>query len=101
MKITATHFEILRAAISALDTPENRQQYLDGKFSNSDKVRDLDTRYRFDLFHFAQLGGRFSTSYMRELYHYLNDDHIATALGKIVPTLGVVGVPSFSKAQPK
>jgi hypothetical protein len=57
------------------------QKYQTGKFPNSDKVKDLHTRLCWDLMHYSGL----IPYTCRELYTYLQDAHILTALKKFVP----------------
>ena len=60
-----------------------RERYRAGDFPRADRVRDLDKRYRYDLFYAA--GG----------YRLLPEDddltdaHIYTALRRVVPSLTV------------
>lgn len=49
---------------------------------NADRVKDINTRFRWDMFHRAMKTDKFQLQ--DELYEYLNDDHIDTALKKIV-----------------
>jgi hypothetical protein len=79
MKIQPTELEALRNLLTPLDTPEIRQAYREGRFPRADRVKDLDTRYRWDLFYFAR-------GY-RVLPGDLTDSHIDTALRRIVPPL--------------
>jgi len=80
MKITSAHLEALRAAIAPLDTVSQREQYRLGDFPRAELVKDLDKRYRWDLF-YAVNGGLLISGGM-----YL-DSHIDTALRAIVPPL--------------
>jgi hypothetical protein len=72
MKIKPEHLKHIESAVSALDTPQARAAYQDKGLSHM--------RYRWDLAHAAGLTPWFSS----ELYPYLNDDHIDTALRKVV-----------------
>lgn len=91
MKIAPEHFQTLQSVLAQADKPEFRQQYLDGNFPNADKCRDLDKRYRHDLLYWCQYRAGLLPEYWlaETLYSYLNDDHIDTALRKLVPPLGV------------
>ena len=73
MKIQASHYEHLAAAVAPLDTAERRAAYVAAGLS--------DERYRWDLTYAAKL----SLWICDTLYPYLNDDHIDTALRRIVP----------------
>lgn len=75
MKIKPEHFAKLQSAIRPLDTKERRALYLENSLS--------DKRYRWDLTYAAGL----SPFICADLYAYLNDDHIDTALRKIVASL--------------
>lgn len=90
MKITKEDFEKLRAAISPLDTPQERERYLLGKIPRADSVKDLDKRYRWDLLYRSglKIGDGVGVNGDINLYAYLNDEHIDTALRSIVPPLG-------------
>jgi hypothetical protein len=70
----------MRERIAPLDTPERRAVYIAGEFPRADAVKDLDVRYRWDLFYavkgFEIIGAGEFTS-----------DHIDTALRRIVPPL--------------
>ena len=69
----------LSAAIAPLDTPALRDAYRAGDFPRADAVRDLDKRYRWDLFWSARAWSLVPDG--------VNDAHIDTALRAIVPTL--------------
>ena len=83
MKIKPEHLARLKELVEPLDTPQRRIQYLKGDFANADKVKDLNKRYRWDLFWLAD--GKATT--VKEMYVYMNDDHIDTALKSIVKDL--------------
>lgn len=78
MKMLKEHYEELAKVVKAQDTPENRKEYKRRQLSNM--------RYRWDCLWRAKQE-RFMTE---TLYQYLNDDHIDTALRKIVPDLNEV-----------
>lgn len=75
MKIQASHYEHLAAAVTPLDTPERRAAYVAAGASS--------TRYRWDLTYAASLTPWICST----LYPYLNDDHIDTALRRIIPAI--------------
>jgi hypothetical protein len=82
MKASPELFARIKAWIEPHDTEATRQDYRDGEFPRSYTVKNLDERYRWDLF------------YGTEAWHciwlsdgQLNDDHIDTMLRKIVPPL--------------
>lgn len=79
MKITDEDFNILKSAISPLDTEERRQ------FCREHHITFTYMRYRWDLMHMAyQRGALQRYVFDKHLHSYLNDDHIDTALRKIV-----------------
>ena len=83
MKIKPEHLAHLQAAITPLDTAERRHHYLEGRFPNADKVRELNKRYRWDLMHSAGL-----TDWLcKTVYQYAHDDHVDSALRSIVRDL--------------
>ena len=71
--------------VCQLDNQSRRVRYLDGDFYRSDKVKDLDKRYRWDLFWGANAG-----TWVTTLDYDVNDTHIDTALKSIVPALSEV-----------
>ncbi|CPT94440.1 Uncharacterised protein [Mycobacteroides abscessus] len=82
MKMTSAHCDQLRTAIEPLDTAERRQRYRTGEFPRSDRVADLNMRYRWDLYWEARNAGCRPWAYGE-----YNTDHIDTALRRIVPAL--------------
>lgn len=84
MKIKPEHVEQLKVFIEHLDTPERRQQYINGDFLNSSKTTDVNKRYRWDLVFANPEASRFICAM---LYKYSHDEHIDTALRSIVPKL--------------
>ncbi len=86
MKMTKAHYQYIESAINSMlgDNKQNiATQYETGQFAKSDKVKDLQKRFCFDLFYAAGLT-QFSCS---QLYSYLDDSHIYTALKTICPTV--------------
>jgi len=81
MKLDRDTLDRMRDAIAPLDTPQMRERYRAGDFPRADRVRDLDKRYRWDIYYAA--GG----------YRLLPEDdsltdaHIDTALRRVVPSL--------------
>ncbi len=79
--MTPKHYELIKSAMLSnkhlipahvkwLNEPENKS-----------KIKDFDMRLRWD---WLRSTGIFSTDTSRELYSYLNDSHIDTALKQIV-----------------
>ena len=85
MKIKPEHFEQLKTLIEPLDAATLRTRYQNKDFPRSDNVKNLDMRYRWDLFHMIPPCTRHPFS--KTMYEYMNDDHIDTALRRIVPPL--------------
>lgn len=83
MKVTQTDFEILKAAIVPFDTPAVRARYLAGDIPRAHLVKDLNKRYRWDLYYHATSQG----NSLPDSTNGYNMDHIYTALSKIVPPL--------------
>lgn len=85
MKIHTKHYDRLAAAVGELDTESVRDAYRRRDIPNGDRVQDIDKRYQWDLYSAAVR--RIGWDFQDELYAYLNDTHIATALRSIVPAL--------------
>ncbi len=83
MKMQSHHFEFIKESIIHSDNEERRERYRKGDFYNSDKVKDLNKRYRWDLLNEC-VGVRWLCN---QVYDYLNDVHVDTALRKIVAPL--------------
>lgn len=87
MRINADTVERLRERIAPLDTDARRQAYREGDIPRAEYVKDIDVRYRWDLYSLAWayqlldtgIGGRDEG---------LTSAHIDTALRQIVPLLG-------------
>lgn len=93
LKIKAEHLAVLKTHLPSFDTPENRALYLARQVPRADLVKDWDKRYRWDVFHAIGRAlnphGPGTKWCCDELYPYLNDDHIDSALRSIVPPLEV------------
>jgi hypothetical protein len=89
MKIKPEDLVVLKEAISKVDTIENRQLYISGKFSRADRVKDINMRYRWDMLHLCKLriGDGVGIEGDLNLYSYMNDTHIDTALKSIIKPL--------------
>lgn len=84
MKIKPEHVETIKGFVQPLDTPERRQRYISRDFPNAEHVKDIDKRYRWDLFYANPASAPFACDV---LYKYSHDEHIDTALRSIVPEL--------------
>lgn len=74
------HIDILREAIEPLDTPMRRMAYLSGNFPMAKRVKDLNMRYRWDLFYDVRPGR------LVDLTDF-HDDQVDDILRAIVPDL--------------
>lgn len=85
LKITKYHFDVLHDAINGLlaERPDIVDLYETGQFQNSNRVADLNKRFRWDMLQCA-IGSSWVCS---NLYGYMDDRHIDSALKKIVPTI--------------
>ena len=84
MKITKTQLAFMQDKINAVlvSNPNAVDNYEKGRFPRSDKVKDLQVRFCFDLASGAGLTDYFCST----LYpNGCNDTHITTALKKICP----------------
>jgi hypothetical protein len=85
MKLDRDTLDRMRDAIAPLDTPQTRERYRAGDFPRADRVRDLDKRYRWDIY-YAAGGYR-----LHPEDDSITDAHIYTALKRIVPSLNGEG----------
>lgn len=81
MKMTAEHYQHIKSEIAQLP----RDRVLAHKALGMGK--DPEVRFRWDLLYAAKLTGPWVSD---NLYPYLNDDHIDTALKRIVIELEYV-----------
>lgn len=86
MKITKAHYNHMKEAIATKiqDTPVTDLAAYKEALKTDTRVKDINVRFRWDLFHAAKL----STYASKELYSYCNDNHIDTALKAIMKELG-------------
>jgi hypothetical protein len=88
MKISTEHYEKLSTVINEVLSVHNGDGelvacYESGKFARADKVKDLQKRFCFDVLY----GSGLQSFVCKELYEYLDDTHIYTALKSICPTV--------------
>ena len=99
MKLGADIVEAMRERIETLDTEETRQAYREGRFPRADSVKDIDVRYRWDLFHATKCrelldshgaygSGRIVVRDGNVVEGTVTSAHIDTALRRIVAPLG-------------
>ena len=83
LKIKSDHLKHLKSeCFKVLErNPNAVENYEQGRFSRSDSVKDLQKRFCFDLMYAAGLSNFVAT----ELYEYMNDDHIYSALKSFIP----------------
>lgn len=82
MKIKPEHYELMKTAIEALvaTKPDAYAEYQKAGLS--------DMRYNWDVFRAAKVEGNTTRFICDVLYPYLNDDHINTALKRILGNTG-------------
>ena len=95
MKLSKQNLEILKGCFDNPQILQNdgftefKNKYEFGFFPNSEKVKDLQKRFCFDCLHivdnFGCQGRPRITTWLYELG--LNDDHIYTALKRVLPTV--------------
>ena len=87
LKIRDEHFAHLKSEIdSVLERYgfENlKEEYETGNFPRSEKVKDLNKRFCFDML----FGAGLNSWVCDELYPYMSDEHVYSALKKIIPTI--------------
>ncbi len=88
MKIKPEHVkqmkdEILSSIEASGGLSEVVRKYETGNFSLSDKVKDLNTRFVWDMLWLAGLSGFLCEN----IYAYANDTHITTALKSFLPQI--------------
>ncbi len=81
MKMKQKHFDHIKESIDRLLTKHDKVKlitaYETGQFPRSDKVKDLNKRFRWDLFYACEF----------KSLSYLDNLHIDTALRKICPKI--------------
>jgi hypothetical protein len=87
MKIKKEHLTTINEKINAflLVNPTLPFSYENGNFKNSDRVKDLQTRFNFDVFYMSKCD-----AYVRGIenqYDFLYDKHIESALKSICPKI--------------
>ena len=82
MKVTKEHFAKLKKEVESLleKYPDTEIMYSKGLFPNSEKTKDLQMRFCFDIFYST-------TQELRNEFIDYNDEHIYTALRKCCPTI--------------
>lgn len=86
LRMSREHFLELGCLVSEHDSNERRDAYRRGDYPRSERTKDVNMRYRWDLVWASDKGHR--TRLFDALYaDGLNDDHIDTALRRIVSPL--------------
>lgn len=85
MRIKPEHFEHMKREIDRViaANPSIVQDYARGNFPRSDRTRDLQKRFCWDLLYTAGL----LSFVCKTLYTYMHDEHIYTALLRICPVV--------------
>ncbi len=88
MKMSQAHYTVLKSAVNEVLDKHNSDGelvrcYETGAFHNASKVKDLQKRFCFDVLY----GTGLNSWVCNELYTYLDDSHIYTALKSICPTV--------------
>ncbi len=83
MKMSQEMFKELQDAISEVETDAIRDAYEQGQFARADRVKDLNERYRWDLFWAVR-----PTLTVNPYEEGLGSQHIDTALRRIVTPIG-------------
>lgn len=85
MKMSTQLFDTLKSKIEDHDNDERRRAYKSGDIVGADKVKDMDVRYRWDLYWDAWRGSETIRDLVSD--EDLHTPHIDTALRQIVSPL--------------
>ena len=85
MKMKKEHFDEIKSRIGKLFLTNKHlvDLYESAEFPQAEKIKDLQTRFNFDIFYYVTPGKWVSDN----LYPYLDDSNINTALNQILPKL--------------
>lgn len=85
LKIKPEHLDFLKSACMEVlaENPEVVQRYEEGRFVRSEKVKDLQKRFAFDILHAAKI----QDFVIGKLYPYMNDDNLYSALKSFLPKI--------------
>jgi len=87
MKMTSEHLAILKVGVDKVlaNNPHAAQAYEEGRFAKSERVKDLQRRFCFDIFYASgvKIGDGVGTS--GDIIGDYSDSHIFTALKAICP----------------
>ncbi len=89
MAMTAEHYLQIRSKVVSADTPELRKVYIERKFPRAEFCKDIEKRYRWDVLRATglKIGNGVGIKGDVDLYAYLDDDQIESALRKMIPRL--------------
>lgn len=85
-KITGAHLERIAESVHPLDTDDMRAKYKARDIPRGHLVKDIDVRYRWDLF-WAAGGSDILNRMVLDGVAGVKDAHVDTALRSIVPAL--------------
>lgn len=89
MKIKIEHYNALKTMINSVverKTLKVCQDYRES-LKDDDRIKDLDTRFSFDLYKATGQDGL--NLVCNEIYKYADDTHLKTALKRIVKELNI------------
>jgi len=87
MKIKKIHYDYIKKEINSIlkDNPNLINRYESGDFARSDEIKDLNIRFRWDLYWYCYRN-IFNNTF-KDSINYLKDTNIDTALRNIVPNI--------------
>ena len=87
MKFTSEHLAILKEGVEKVleNNPHASKAYEEGRFSRSEKVKDLQRRFCFDVFYASGIKIGDGVGTRGDIIGDYNDDHIFTALKAVCP----------------
>ena len=89
MKIQPQDLQVLKVKLLPFINDHTIKAYETGNFSNSASVKDLQKRFCFDLLYASRvkIGDGIGIMGDINLYSYMNDEHIYTAIKSFAPKL--------------
>ena len=89
MKFTEDHLAILKAGIDRvlINNPNAPEWYEAGRFARSEKVKDLQKRFCFDLFHASRIKIGDGIGIQGDIVGEYTDSHLYTALKQVCPKI--------------
>ena len=87
MKFTKEHLDILKAGIDKVleNNPTASEAYEEGRFARSEKVKDLQKRFCFDVFYASRIKIGDGIGTQGDIVGDYTDDHLFTALKAVCP----------------